>query len=24
MTVRAMMPAPCQLIMIPDSGVNDV
>ena len=24
MTVRAMMPAPCQLIIIPDCGVNDV
>jgi hypothetical protein len=24
MTVRATMPAPCQLIIIPESGVNDV
>ena len=24
MTVRAMMPAPCKLIIIPDCGVNDV
>jgi hypothetical protein len=24
MTVRAIMPAPCKLIIIPDGSVNDV